>query len=64
MFEVFGIDFILADIELIGTESFSFYLSLAKYITLIDKIVAFLAILSRHLIKIIPIMVIDTIFSL
>ncbi len=34
------IDFILADVELGGVESFSFYLNLAKYITLIGEIVA------------------------
>lgn len=41
-------DFILADVDLVGTESFSFYLSLAKYITLISKIVAQLAIFARQ----------------
>jgi hypothetical protein len=33
------VDFILADIELIRTEALSFSISLAKYITLIVKIV-------------------------
>ncbi|HLP88699.1 MAG TPA: hypothetical protein VK184_08940 [Nostocaceae cyanobacterium] len=56
-------DFILADIELTGTDSFSFYLSLAKYITLRGEIVAQLPILSKHLSKIILAMVL-TIYSL
>jgi hypothetical protein len=45
------VDFILADIELIGTESFRFWISLAKYITLIDKIVALLSIFLKNYMK-------------
>ena len=41
-------DFILADIELIRTEALSFSISLAKYITLIVKIVALLSILLKN----------------
>jgi hypothetical protein len=43
-----GIDFILADMELVGTKSWSFDLSFAKYITFCYEIVAQLSILSRE----------------
>jgi len=42
------VDFILADIELIGTVSLRFFISLTKYITLIDKIVALLSIFFKN----------------
>jgi len=45
------VDFILADIELIRTESLSFWISLAKYITLIGKIVALLSIFLKNYMK-------------
>ncbi|QEI40793.1 hypothetical protein BMF77_01371 [Dolichospermum sp. UHCC 0315A] len=45
------VDFILADIELIRTEFLSFWISLAKYITLIDKIVALLSIFLKNYMK-------------
>lgn len=45
------VDFILADIELIGTEFLSFWISLAKYITLIEKIVALLSIFLKNYMK-------------
>ncbi|MFM6290510.1 MAG: hypothetical protein ACKPES_14490, partial [Dolichospermum sp.] len=41
-------NFILADIELIGKDSFNFLISLAKYITLMDKIVVLSSIFSRN----------------
>ena len=45
------VDFILADIELIRTEALSFSISLAKYITLIVKIVALLSIFLKNYMK-------------
>jgi len=42
------VNFILADIELIGKDSFNFSISLAKYITLMDKIVVLSSIFLRN----------------
>jgi hypothetical protein len=45
------VNFILADIELIGKDSFNFSITLAKYITLMDKIVVLSSIFSRNSIR-------------